>query len=146
MRNARWSMVVCMSSEPTRSQPVTASIAPWLSVADATQAIDYYKTAFGAVEVERLEEEPGSVVVAQLSISGATFWVQQDTDSSPKALGGRLPVRMILTVDDPDSVFAQAIAAGAIEVAPITEGYGWRVGRIVDPSGHHWEIGKPLRS
>ncbi len=135
-----------MSSEPTRSQPFTASIAPWLSVADATQAVDYYKTAFGAVEVERLEEEPGSVVVAQLSIGGATFWVQQDTDSSPKAQGGRLPVRMILTVDDPDSVFAQAIAAGAIEVAPITEGYGWRVGRIVDPSGHHWEIGKPLRS
>jgi PhnB protein len=139
-------MVVCMSSEPTRSQTVTASIAPWLSVADATQAVDYYKTAFGAVEAERLEDEPGSVVVAQLSIGGATFWVQQDADSSPKALGGTLPVRMILTVDNPDSVFAQAIAAGATEVAPITEGNGWRVGRIEDPSGHHWEIGKPLMS
>jgi PhnB protein len=135
-----------MSSEPTRSQLVTASIAPWLSVADATQAVDYYKMAFGAVEVERLEEEPGSVEVAQLSIGGATFWVQQDADSSPKTLGAKLPVRMILTVDDPDSVFAQAITAGATEVAPITEGYGWRVGRIADPFGHHWEIGKPLMS
>ena len=101
---------------------------------------------FDAIEVERLEDEPGSVVVAQLSIGGATFWVQQDADSSPQALGGKLPVRMILTVDDPDSVFAQAIAAGATEVAPITEGNGWRVGRIEDPSGHHWEIGKPLMS
>jgi PhnB protein len=135
-----------MSSEPTRSQTVTASIAPWLSVADATQAVDYYKMAFSAVEVERLEEEPGSVEVAQLSIGGATFWVQKDADSSPKTLGAKLPVRMILTVDDPDSVFAQAIAAGATEVAPITEGYGWRVGRIADPFGHHWEIGKPLMS
>ncbi|MBA2284953.1 MAG: VOC family protein [Ktedonobacteraceae bacterium] len=133
-----------MSSEPARSQPVTARIAPWLSVADATQAVDYYKTAFGAVEVERLEGEPGRIEVAQLSIGGATFWVQQDGDTSPETLGGRLPVRMILTVDDPDALFAQAIAAGATEVAPISEGHGWRVGRIADPSGHHWEIGKPL--
>src|SRR6266851_3323199 len=142
---ARCSMVVCMSSEPTRSQPITTSIAPWLSVANATQAVDYYKTAFGAVEVERLEDEPGSVVVAQLSIGGATFWVQQDADSSPEALGGRSPVRMILTVDDPDSVFEQAIAAGATEVAAVSEGHGWRIGRVADPFGHHWEIGKPLR-
>ena len=133
-----------MSSEPTRSQPVAAKIAPWLSVANATQAVDYYKTAFGAVEVERLEDESGNVAVAQLSIGGATFWVQQDGDSSPEALGGRLPVRMILTVDDPDALFTQAVAAGATEIAPITEGQGWRVGRVADPSGHHWEIGKPL--
>ncbi|MDQ2906026.1 MAG: VOC family protein [Ktedonobacteraceae bacterium] len=133
-----------MSSEPTKGQPGAARIAPWLSVADATQAVDYYKTAFGAVEVERLEDEPGSIVVAQLSIGGATFWVQQDRDTSPEALNGRLPVRMILTVDDPDALFAQAVAAGATEVAPISEGHGWRVGRIADPSGHHWEIGKPL--
>ena len=135
-----------MNSEPTRSQQVTASIAPWLSVADATEAVDYYKMAFGAVEVERLEEEPGRVEVAQLSIGGAIFWVQQDADSSPITRGAKLPVRMILTVDDPDSVFAQAIAAGATEVAPITEGFGWRVGRIVDLFGQHWEIGKPLMS
>jgi PhnB protein len=134
-----------MSSEPMRSQPVAARIAPWLSVANATQAVAYYKMAFGAVEVERLEEEPGSVVVAHLSIGGATFWVQQDTDSCPHALGGRSPIRMILTVDDPDTVFEQAIAAGATEVGAVSEGHGWRIGRIADPFGHHWEIGKPLR-
>ena len=135
-----------MSSEPTRSQPVVTRIAPWLSVADATQAVDYYKKAFGAVEVERLDDEAGSVAVAQLSIGEAAFWVQQDGDANPGVLGGKSPVRMILTVDDPDSVFAQAIAAGATEIAPIAEGYGWRVGRVSDPSGHHWEIGKPLIS
>jgi len=135
-----------MSSEKMKSQPVTTNIAPWLSVADATQAVNYYKKAFGAVEIERLEQEPGKVEVAQLSIGGATFWVQRDADSSPEAFGGRLPVRMILTVEDSDAVFAQAIAAGATEVAPISEGYGWRVGRLADPFGHHWEIGKPLMS
>jgi PhnB protein len=133
-----------MSRERTTTQSVGARISPWLSVADATQAVDYYKSAFGAVEVERLEDETGTIVVAQLSIGDAIFWVQQDRDSSPNALGGRSPVRMILTVDDPDSVFRQAVGSGAIEVAPIYEEHGWRIGRVVDPSGHHWEIGKPL--
>jgi PhnB protein len=133
-----------MSSDATRTQLTVAKIAPWLSVADATKAVEYYKAAFGAVELERLEDEAESVVVAQLSIGGADFWVQQDGETDPHALGDRSPVRMILTVEDPDAVFAQAIGAGAREVVPITEGYGWRIGRVADPSGHHWEIGKPL--
>lgn len=51
---------------------------------------------------------------------------------------------MILTVDDPAAVFAQAIAGGATSVWPVADAYGWRVGRIADPFGHHWEIGHPL--
>jgi PhnB protein len=135
-----------MSQQPISTHQATATISPWLSVADATKALDYYKRAFGAIELERLEDETGVAIIARLSIARATFWVQQDADSSPEALGGRSPVRMILTVDDPDSVFARALAAGATEVAPIYEGHGWRIGRISDPSGHHWEIGKPLVS
>ena len=133
-----------MSSDATRTQSTTAKIAPWLSVADATKAVEYYKAAFGALELERLEDEAGSVVVAQLSIGGADFWVQQDEETNPHALGDRSPVRMILSVEDPDAVFAQAVGAGAREVAPIAEGHGWRIGRVADPSGHHWEVGKPL--
>jgi PhnB protein len=133
-----------MRREPMKSQPVAARIAPWLSVDDATQAVAYYQRAFGTVEVERLEEEPGRVVVAHLSIGEATFWVQQDPDTSPPALSGRSPVRMILTVADPDTVFEQAIAAGATEVGAVSEDHGWRIGRVTDPFGHHWEIGKPL--
>ena len=134
-----------MRSEPTKSQPIATRIAPWLSVANATQAVNYYQMAFGAVEMERLEDEQGDVVVAHLSMRGATFWVQADADANPQALGGRSPVRIILTVDDPDAVFKQAIAAGATEVGAVSEGHGWRIGRIADPFGHHWEIGKPLR-
>ena len=133
-----------MSTGTSESEPVKTSIAPWLSVRRAREAVDYYKAAFGAVERHRLEDDEGSVVVAQLAIEGADFWLQEDFDSSPESLGRR-SVRMILTVDDPDSVFEQAIAAGATEVAAVSEGHGWRIGRVVDPFGHHWEIGKPLR-
>jgi PhnB protein len=120
------------------TQLATASIALWLSVADAARAVAYYVAAFGADELERLE------VVAQLAIDGSAFWVQQDELTNPVALGGRSPVRMILTVNDPDRVFAQAIVSGAIEISPINEEYGWRTGRLIDPFGHHWEIGKPV--
>ena len=52
---------------------------------------------------------------------------------------------MVLTVDNPDALHAQAVAAGAAEVRPVQDqDYGWRVGRVVDPFGHHWEIGRPL--
>lgn len=135
-----------MSSDPIKSPTGDATIAPWLSVTDATRAVEYYATAFGAIELERLEEEPGRVMVAQLTIGGSTFWVQQDEDSSPEALGGRSSVRMILTVDDPDAVFARSLEAGATLIAPINEEHGWRVGRVVDPCGHHWEIGKRVES
>jgi PhnB protein len=120
-----------------------ANIAPWLSVRDAAEALTFYTAAFAAVELERLEGDAGEVVVAQLSIDGADFWIQTDFASSPEVLNG-LAVRMILTVDDPDRVFASAVAAGATEVAPVSEAYGWRIGRVADPFGHHWEVGRRL--
>jgi PhnB protein len=51
---------------------------------------------------------------------------------------------MVLTVDDPDAMFARALAAGARQVVPVMENYGWRLGRVQDPYGHHWEIGREL--
>ena len=118
------------------------NIAPWISVHDAAAALAFYMDAFGATELERLEDD-GLVVVAQLAVDGADFWIQTDPDAAAEAIGSS-PIRMILTVDDPDAVFARAIAAGATEVAPMAEDYGWRVGRVADPSGHHWEIGRRL--
>jgi PhnB protein len=124
-------------------KPSETNIAPWLSVNNAAEAVDFYKMAFSAIELYRLEEEAGKLAVAQLSIKGADFWIQDEPDSNPESVDRRY-VRMILTVKDPDSVFNQALAAGATEVAPVSEDYGWRIGRIVDPFGHHWEIGKQL--
>jgi PhnB protein len=109
-----------------------------LSFRNAAQAVEFYKSAFGAIEVYR-QEDPSGSVVSRLSIDGAEFWLSDD----PKALSSG-SVRMILTVADPDGVFAQALAAGASEIFPVGEAHGWRVGRLVDPFGYHWEIGRPL--
>jgi PhnB protein len=62
---------------------------------------------------------------------------------SPESLGGGT-VRMVTVVEDPDGAFQRAIAAGAKVVTPMGDQYGWHLGRLVDPFGHHWEIGKPL--
>ncbi|QHW32048.1 VOC family protein [Paenibacillus rhizovicinus] len=126
--------------------PSAASIAPWLSVSNAAEALRFYETAFGSVELYRLEEEDGRLVIAELAVGGAGFWIQEDPDSSPDKGSGGGSVRMILTVSDPDAVFGQAIAAGAAEIAPVGEGHGWRIGRLADPFGHHWEIGRRLEA
>jgi PhnB protein len=127
------------------TNPVPTTIAPWLSVRNAARAVDFYKSAFGATEAFRMEE--GGSVVARLSVEGADFWVGDESPEhanfSPQTLGGG-SVRIILTVADPDAVFARAVAAGASQVYPVGEEYGWRLGRVVDPFGHHWEIGRPL--
>jgi PhnB protein len=123
----------------------TLSLAPWLSVRDSIKALDFYKAAFGATEAFRLDI-PDSVV-ARLSINGAEFWMSDESPThgnfSPETLGGGT-VRMILTVPNPDEVFDQAIKAGASKVSDVTEEHGWRTGRVVDPFGHHWEIGNEL--
>ncbi|TMD06201.1 MAG: VOC family protein [Chloroflexi bacterium] len=119
------------------------TIAPWLSVRDATRAVEYYRAAFGAVEVYRLAGDDGAIAVAQLSIGGAMFWVQNDVAASRD---GRVTgsVRIILSVDDPDSVFERAVAGGATIRAAMHEEYGWRTGRVTDPFGHDWELSKQL--
>ena len=132
------------NSDPQVSEPIKTSIAPWLSVSRATEAVSYYQAAFGAVVRYRLEDDRGAVVVAQLAIGEADFWLQEDSGSSQEFQDHR-SIRLILTVADPDTVFEQAITAGARAVFAVGEEHGWRVGRIADPFGHHWEIGKPLR-
>jgi PhnB protein len=124
--------------------PIPCTIAPWLTVRDGLQALRFYQEAFGATVVYRLED-PDAGVVARLSVAGAEFWLSDgQLDGSRKETLGGGSVRMILTVGDPDTVFAQALAAGASEVFPVGEEHGWRLGRLVDPFGLHWEIGHPL--
>jgi PhnB protein len=122
------------------------SVAAMLSVRHGARAVEFYQAAFGAIEVFRVEDPSGSVV-ARLSVDGAEFWVADESPKhgnfSPESLGGG-SVRMVMTVESPDATFDRAIAAGATEVWPVHEEYGWRIGRLVDPFGHHWEIGKPL--
>jgi PhnB protein len=125
---------------------VLPSIAPWLTVSQDVRAIEFYKSAFGATEVYRFDSPTGGSVV-RLSVNGAEFWVSEDTEKSPESgaqhLGGD-SVRIILTVADPDALFARALKAGATQIFPVAEGHGWRVGRLADPFGLHWELGHPL--
>ena len=124
--------------------PVPTIIAPWLSVRNSQKAVEFYKSAFGAVETYRLDADDGSVI-ARLSIEGAEFWLSNESSDSlsPESLGGA-SARMILTVTDPDFLFSQVLKAGASEIFPVGEEHGWRLGRLVDPYGHHWEIGRPI--
>ena len=127
---------------------VATSLAPMLSVRDGARAVVFYQSAFGATEVFRMES-PDGAVVSRLAIDGAEFWVADESPEyhnfSPVSVNGST-TRMILTVADPDALFARAIDAGGRQVNAVHEDHGWRLGRIVDPFGHHWEIGHPLRS
>ena len=126
------------------NDPVVTTIEPWLTVRHSVQAVEFYKKAFDAVEVYRLDSEDGSIV-AKLLVAGAGFWLSEEAKEygnySPETLGSG-SVRMILTVTDPDTFFAKALNAGATQIFPVGEEYGWRLGRLSDPYGHHWEIGR----
>ena len=119
------------------------SVTATLSVRNWPQAIEFYKAAFDADEVYRVEGGG----VAQLSVQGAEFWVAEESPEhfnfSPESLGG-CSVRMLLIVEDPAAVCQRAVSAGATQVSPVSDDYGWRLGRIVDPFGHHWEIARQL--
>jgi PhnB protein len=125
------------------SKGFQTAVTATLSVRNWARAIDFYKAAFGASELYRVEGGG----VAQLSVSGAEFWVAEESPEhlnfSPESLGG-CSVRMLLIVDDPAEVCAQAVRAGATVIAPVADAHCWRLGRIADPFGHHWEIGRPL--
>ena len=135
-----------MSEAPQKAREVKTSISPMLSVRRGAQAVEFYKAAFGATEAFRHDDESGEVI-ARLSVEGAEFWVADESPEhlnfSPETLKGGT-VRLVLVVSDPDAVFTRAVAAGAKMVQPMENNYGWRLGRVVDPFGHHWEIGEPL--
>jgi PhnB protein len=121
---------------------------PQLSVRRGRAAVEFYKAAFGAVEEYRVGgSDDHYAVVAQLAVGGASFWVADESPAhanhSPESLGGAT-TRMLLIVDDPESMFRRAVTAGATAVSPVREEHHWLLGRVADPFGHHWEIGKPL--
>ena len=122
------------------------AIQPVLTCRDAPAAVEFYKRAFGATELARTESPNG--IVAEMALDGVPFMVVEEAPAafnvSPVTLGGTT-VRIHLNVDDPDAVAARAVAEGASEVFPIADQpYGLRQGRIADPFGHHWLIGRPL--
>jgi PhnB protein len=103
-----------------------------------------YQAAFGARVLHQVGD--GDEIVAQLAVGDAAFWVSSGGSEgprfSPAAIGGATG-RTLLVVDDPDAMFARAVEAGATAASEMADEHGWRLGRIVDPFGHEWEIGRP---
>ena len=121
---------------------------PFLAVRDVGRAVAFYVQAFGAVEEGERVVSPDGHEVAVLKIDGCPVGVASEAlefgTPSPETANGTT-VRISLDVDDPDSVQARAVAAGAAEMFPVADQpYGMRQGRVVDPAGHHWLIGRPL--
>jgi PhnB protein len=120
-------------------------IQPELWVDRASAAVEFYGAAFGAAVLHRVGD--GDDIVVQLAVGDAAFWVTAASSEmrrfSPKSIGGATG-RTLLIVDDPSAMLEQAVGAGARSVAAVSDEHGWRLGRIVDPFGHEWEIGRPL--
>lgn len=120
-------------------------IQPELWIDRAAEAVAFYQAAFGAKVLHQVGDDDD--IVAQLAVGDAAFWVSAGGAAgprfSPAAIGGTTG-RTLLVVDEPDAVFARAVQAGATPASPVTDEYGWRLGRIFDPFGHEWEIGRPL--
>ena len=121
------------------------SIQTQLWVDRAALAMSFYERAFGAREVHLVGD--GDDIVAQLAVGDAMVWVATSSSDvgrfTPSSVGGATS-RTLIVVDDPDGVVRQAISAGAREKSPPADEHGWRVGRILDPFGHEWEVAKPL--
>ena len=120
---------------------IKSAITPTLSVHNGVAAVGFYKQAFKAIEVMRVSA-PDGAIVAELTIGDARFFVADaPVDPAPNAIA----IRLGLLVADPDSVAEDAVTAGAKEIHPVADqDYGYRLGHIVDPFGHHWEIYRPL--
>jgi PhnB protein len=121
------------------------SIQPELWVTEARAAVAFYEAAFGAITLHLVGE--GDDIVAQLAVGDAAFWVVTASPPmnrlDPRTAGGTTS-RTLLVVENPDVVLANAVAAGATETSAVVVEHGWSLGRIVDPFGHEWEIGKPV--
>jgi len=121
---------------------------PQLAVRRGREAVEFYKRAFDAVEVYRVGgSDRHEAVVSQLLVGDSFVWVADESPEhlnfSPETLGGST-TRLALVVEDPDAVLAKALAAGAREIRALADEHGWRMGRLEDPYGHHWEIGRPI--
>lgn len=120
------------------------SVTPYLSLQNASAAIEYYKKAFGAEETVRMEGPDGKIGHAELKIGDSFIMLADEfpgTESrSPKSLGG-VSSSLMIYIEDVDSVFKRAIAAGGKQTRPVTDQfYGDRSGTLVDPFGHVWTV------
>jgi PhnB protein len=121
------------------------SVTPYLIVSNGVGALEFYKQAFGATELMRMEQPGGKIGHAEIQLGDSRVMLADEFPEmgakSPDSIGGS-PVGLMLYVPDVDARFKQALAAGAKELRPVKDQfYGDRSGTLVDPFGHQWTIG-----
>jgi len=124
------------------------TITPHLNVRDATQALNFYKRAFGAVETVRMPGPGGKILHAAIRIGDSHLFLADEMPEwgsrSPQTIGGTATA-ICLYVDDADAVFNQAVSAGAKVVMPLADQFwGDRYGKLADPFGHEWAVATHL--
>ena len=120
------------------------SLTPYFAVHDAAGAIEFYKKAFGATEVTRMDGPGGSIMHAEIQIGDSVLMLGDEApemgSSSPRTIGDS-PVGVLIYVENVDAAFAQAIEAGAeVEMPPADMFWGDRFCKIKDPFGHKWSL------
>lgn len=124
----------------------TSSIKPFLTVNNGVKAVDFYTSAFGAIEKKRFSM-PDNKISSVIEIENAEFYVGDEepqlNNLSPNK-DRQTSVRIILTTKNADRFFDNAITLGAEQICPMTTEEDWRIGKLKDPFGHIWEIGYTL--
>jgi PhnB protein len=120
------------------------TVNPYITVRGAAKAIEFYKAAFGAVEVMRFEGPGGVVAHAEIEVGGSRVMLADEMpewgNRGPETLGGASG-GLCVYLPDVDKAFARAVAAGAKEFRPVTnQFYGDRSGTVIDPFGHVWTL------
>jgi PhnB protein len=136
-----------MSTPQKKVEPIPEQypgVTPYLSINDAASAIEFYKKGFGATELSRLNNPDGTIGHAEIKVGSAIVMLADENPKygnlSPKTLGGSA-VRLHMYVEDVDTFFDKAVAAGAKVLIPIADQfYGDRSGRLEDPFGHVWLV------
>ncbi len=121
-----------------------SSVTPYLIVDNTRSAIDFYRQAFGASEIMRLDGPHQKIWHAEIQIGNARIMLADEFAEMgihcPKTLGGA-GISLLIYVDEVDAVFAQALAAGATQLRAVQDQfYGDRSGMLRDPYGHIWSI------
>lgn len=120
------------------------SVTPYLIVRGGADAIEFYKKAFGAVELFRFPSPDGKIGHAEIKIGDSPIMLADEFPDmgykGPQSIGGS-PVSLMIYIDDVDTVFNQAVEAGAtVKEALQDKFYGDRIGTVTDPFGHRWHL------